>query len=117
MCPLDETPLQLIPDDVDKLRRLIRKRVKSADDAAGVGLLGSSPQSWKIIVKGDEDHAETPISLLLHIGVEEVNKIVLHADLLGTRRDGSRVRPIEVPNFVRQILMAAVMKLLQTEMP
>ena len=85
LCPVDESLLQLSPEEVEKLRALLARKAKGSDDAAAAGLLGPSPWSWKLLVRGGADHAEVAISLLQRIALGaapvEVEKVLLHADL------------------------------------
>ena len=95
-------------------------KIRQADNAASPGLLGSPPHLWKLLTRDDEEETtDVVLELLVRIACgdisEEVRTLLIHADLVAGPRPDHRVRPIEIPSFLRKTAMSALMDVLSDE--
>ena len=94
--------------------------IRTADGAASPGVLASPANFWKLLVRG-EAHDTTKLALDLAERVAtgdvpaRVRAILMHSDLLAGPRADGRVRPIEVPSFLRKVAVGALMEVLGDE--
>ena len=117
---LDSEPITLNDTQTEELRTALLAKIRKADPAASPGLLGSPPHLWKLLVKEDEaETTELVLDLLARIACGQVGpavrRLLIHADLIAGSRTDDRVRPIEVPSFLRKTAMSALMDILSTE--
>ena len=119
-CTQGSAEVSLTDDEKANLRTKILKRIRAADGAASCGLLGSPANMWKVMVRQDDAEVTAlVIDLFERVAVGRVGcatkNILMHSDLLAGPRPDGRVRPIEVPSFIRKIAIGALMEVLLPE--
>ena len=119
-CSPTEGPRVLTEAQTDDLKGRLLAKIRQADNAASPGLLGSPPHLWKLLTRDDEEETtDVVLELLIRIACgdisEEVRTLLIHADLIAGSRPDHRVRPIEVPSFLRKTAMSALMEVLTEE--
>ena len=120
LCSPTNHPLQLSQAQTTDLRGNLLTKIRKADLAASPGLLGSTPHLWKLLTREDEEETtEIVLDLLVRIACADVSpqvrSLLIHADLIAGPRSDTRVRPIEVPSFLRKTAMSALMEVLADE--
>ena len=119
-CPCGSGETSLTSEERTELRSRIAARIRNADGAASAGLLGSAANMWKLLVKQkNSEVSELVVSLFERVAVGRISRgvrqILMHSDLLAAPRPDGRVRPVEVPSFVRRIAIGALMGVLSQE--
>ena len=119
-CPADSGPISMIEEELKHLRGRILQRIRQADGAASSGLLGSGANMWKLLVRQDGiELTDLVVNVFQRIALGDipqgVKDILMHSDLLAGPRPDGRVRPIEVPSFIRKIAIGALMDVLAPE--
>ena len=102
------------------MRSRILRRIRNADGAASAGLLGSAANMWKLLVRKENcELCESVIDLFERVATgrisQAVRRVLMHSDLLAAPRPDGRVRPVEVPSFVRKVAIGALMDVLAPE--
>ena len=112
LCPPDHTPMDMDDTKKQELTSKLRKLILKADDAASLGLLGSAPLTWKLLIKEGGTEEDIALAFFLRVSLGQVSprvkRVLLQADLMALPRSDGRVRPVEVPSVVRKISMAAI---------
>ena len=110
--------LHLEGDEVAKLRGILRRRIRGADESAASGVLGSLAGHWKVMFR-DAAASAAMLDLFMKVAVgdvpQRIKEVLIHGDLIGVPRDDDRCRPIAVPGTVRKIGMSAIQQLLMPE--